>query len=447
MLLLGPQLIGCGESAPPNVVLITLDALRQDHLSILGYERPTTPTIDWLARNGRVFRDIVPSSCSTKASLTSLLTSLDYSTHGIIEHSAVVGEHHEMLAETFAGAGYATAGAVATPHLTASLGYGQGFEAYLDHADLDVDYVTADVVIDGARSFIDSREDGGKPFFLYLHVEEPHPPWKHPSPWVEHGTKRDRFFDKGCGHIPDRDELAALTPEERHDLIAKYDGALRFADEQIGLLIEQLRQSGEIDNTLIAVSTDHGLELMDRYSASHGFNPFDEVLRGFLVLFDGRSIGSAVRFEEGQGRIFDIGPTLLAMAGLEQPAGQDGRDLLGDPEQIPRIAFASCYGFQAARTLKYKLITFDLKEARSWYRSTNRPAGLRQGVHLFDLAADPGERRDISEERPRMQEQMWRQLMAYRRAIEERSETPETMADEERSEKEVERLRSLGYVE
>lgn len=440
-------LLGCGSDAPPNVVLITLDALRQDHLSLFGYERPTSPNIDWLAGRGRIFRDVVPTSCSTKASLTSLLTSLDYSSHGIIHHAAMVGDGHEMLAETFRRNGYATAGVVATPHLSASLGYGQGYDQYTDHADLEVDYITADLVMAGAQRFLDSPRPSKQPFFLYLHLEEPHPPWNHPSPWVENGTSTTRFFDEGCGHIPTREELDTLDADERFDLIAKYDGALRFADEQIGRLIQQLRSRGDLDNTIIAVSTDHGLELLDRYSASHGFNPFDEVLRGFLVLFDGRSTDHSVQLEEGQGRIFDIGPTLLGLAGLPAPEGLDGVDLIRERDRLPRFAYSTCYGFEAVRSLDHKLIFFDLTLARRRYKSTNRPTNMREGIQLFDLRADPGERTDLSEELPRVRQQMWRQLRLYRKKLRERTSDAPTVADEERSDQELDRLRALGYVD
>lgn len=436
---------GCARREPlPNVVVITLDGLRQDHLSFLGYSRPTSPNIDWLAERGRVHRTIVPTSCSTKASLTSLLTSLDYSSHRLIAHSAKLDDDFETLAETFQRHGYATFGAVATPHLSATLGYGQGFDRYADYSHLEEEFVSADRVIGDARDFV-GASPAGRPYFLYLHLEEPHPPWIHDSPWVEGATTAARFFGMGCGYIPLQQELDELDPAERYDLVAKYDGAIRFADEQLGTLIALLRARGELDETLIAISTDHGLELLERYSASHGFNPFDEVLKGFLVLFDGRTQRTPLQpFDDLQGRIFDIGPTLLAAAGIPAPAGVDGVDLAS--AKLPAYAFATCYGIEAVRSREFKLVHFDLRAARKWYRKTHRPVGLPEGFQLFDLRSDAGETRDIGDQRPEIRDRLIRELLRYRERPPKFTTEGGVVPNEERSEEELERLRALGYL-
>ena len=144
---------GCREARPVgegrNVLLITLDGLRQDHLSGRGYGRTTSPNLDWIASNGAFFDTIVPSGCSTKASLTSLLTSVDYSTHRLLEHDGKLADSYETLAEAFYAGGWETHGFVATPHLRGALGYGQGFEHYQDFGASKEDYVPADQVVGG----------------------------------------------------------------------------------------------------------------------------------------------------------------------------------------------------------------------------------------------------------------------------------------------------------
>jgi arylsulfatase A-like enzyme len=430
-------------SGPPNVLLVTFDALRQDHLSFSGYERPTSPNLDWLAARGTVRPNVVPTSCSTKASLTSLLTSLDYSSHRVIEHAGVLDAEFLTLAETFRAAGFATGAVVATPHLSRTLGYDQGFDEYEDLRGVAAEYVGADLVAARALELVGRAATGERPFFLYVHFEEPHPPWVHESPWVEHGTEARSFFGEGCGYVPRLREFRRLDARVRHDLVAKYDGAIRFADAQLGRLIDELRRRGELANSLVAVTTDHGLELLDRYSASHGFNPFDEVLRVPFVLYDGRHERGAA--DDRQARLFDVGPTLLAAAGVTPPAGIDGVDLNG-PQPPPPAAFATCYGFEVVRTRQFKLFSFDHAAARRWYRRTPRPGGLRDGLHLFDLRSDPGERREVGELRPETRDRLRRELEGYRVRPRVLPGESRVLRDDERSAEEIERLRALGYI-
>jgi len=272
-------LVSCSERPIPpqgakNVIVLTLDGLRQDHLSAFGYSRRTSPNLDWLAENSLVFRNMVPSSCSTKASLTSLFTSLGYEDHQIIEHRAKLPDDRLTLAEVFYEAGWHTEAFVATAHLAGELNYDQGFEIYHDFASMEKRYVTADRLVGSALDSLAGRsESEDRPFFYYMHIEEPHPPWTRGSPWLIAGSEVERPFDKGCTYIPTQEQRAALTERDREDMVALYDGAIRYADVWIGALLSALRKSDLLQNTVIAVSTDHGYELLDRYAMTHGMNP------------------------------------------------------------------------------------------------------------------------------------------------------------------------------
>jgi arylsulfatase len=447
--------LACGRDRErPNVLLVTFDALRQDHLSYNGYPGATSPTIDALARDGQLFPAIVPTSCSTKASLTSLFTSLDYSAHRIIEHAAVLEPEFETLAETFRANGYATAGLVATPHLSGSLGYGQGFDEYLDFRRRRIKYLSAEVVGEWARSLVTKLSSDERPFFLYVHFEEPHPPWRRDearpaeSPGKKPGRERARksFFDAGCGYLPAPEEIDALTPEKRQALIALYDDAIRQGDRELGRLLDALRAGGELEHTVVGVGTDHGIELLDRYSASHGFNPFDEVLKTAFVLYDGR-VGDRGKGEvhDRQGRIFDLGPTLLAAAGLTAPPGLDGVDLLSQVG-APPIAFSTCYGFEAVRTRQFKLLHFEFDAARRWTGSVRPPGGFPDGYRLYDLRADPGERVEVGASHPEVRDRLVAELERYRKRPRSVAGEAKELPESERSKEELERLRALGYI-
>jgi arylsulfatase A-like enzyme len=448
-LLAGASLVAFGcTSAPPtdsarkNVLLITLDGLRQDHISAFGYPRPTTPNLDWLATHGVAFRTVIPTGCATQVSLTSLFTSRSYA-DGQVEAGIVLRESNVTLAETFADAGYDTAGFVASPVLARDNRFGQGFAVYEDFHDAAETYIGAEQPVGAALRYLQGRPTT-RPFFVYLHLEEPHPPWRHPSPWLDGTERSESFFGKGCTYMPSADELAGLDARTKSNLIAKYDGALHYADAQIGRLLEQLRSSGALSTTIIAVSTDHGLELVDRYSATHGHNPFDEVVRTFLILFD-HSAALAAAATDVQARIFDIGPTLLAAAQIPSPPSVEGVDLLARDAVVPDLAFTRCYNADVVRTLDYKLIDVDFSVARA--RGDHLPAGLPEGRQLFDLRRDPGERHDVLTEHPTVVDAMQRARAMHgplRR---------DPQCDDESAPRPIldpairERLRVLGYEE
>jgi arylsulfatase A-like enzyme len=439
---------GCGESPPappedaPHVILLTLDGLRGDHLASFGYARATAPNIDWLAAHGLALSEIAVSSCSTKVSLTSLLTALDYPRHRIGEHRDALPDEAVTLAETFQLGGWHTAGFVATPWLSRSLGYGQGFDHYQDFRDSRVKRVGADMVIGAALEFLNRRpSEDTRPVFLYLHLKEPHPPWLEGSPWLDRSGGPSRFFGEWCGYVPTEAELAALPQAERDALVAKYDGAIKYADDWIGVLLATLRRSRLIEDTVIAVSTDHGMDLLDHYSGGHGFTPFDAVVRGFLVLFDGRRRLDPGAVPDVQGRLLDVGPTLLGLAGIEAPPGLDGVDLLG-PEPPPEVAFATCFSGEVARSRRFKLIRFDPKLIElhgQW------PRGVSGEWMLFDLERDPGETRDAGPEAPETLARLRSALEAHGGRTEPRHVSPELK--EQLDDRSLERLRELGYVE
>jgi arylsulfatase A-like enzyme len=440
--------VSAAPAGAPNVLLITLDGLRRDHLSFTGYPRETSPNIDWLAERGMVFSRIVPSSCSTKISLTSLFTSLDYPRHSVAAHKDVLPDEAVTLAETFAAQGYATAGVVASAWVSRSLQFHQGFEFYEDFRDSEERGIRAEMVVGEAVRFL-REHDGGerdrRPFFLYLHTHEPHPPWWGGSPFVDSPEKltpeQTRYYGKWCGYVPSDAERDGLADAEKQKLVARYDGAIRYADSWIGALIATLQHQDRLKNTVIGVSTDHGMGMSDHFSAGHGNTPYDEVTRTFLVLYDGRS-PQARPAPDLQGRIFDIGPTLLGMAGLAVPERLDGVDLLRQGDRLPEYAFSTCFSGEVARSDRHKLIRFDpkLREMHgSW------PRGVPGEWMLVDLAADPGELRDVSAEQPEVLARMQRALAERGPGTEPRDVEPDAL--KALDPKSLERLRDLGYVE
>ena len=253
----------------------------------------------------------------------------------------------------------------------------------------------------------------------------------------------ERPFSKGCTYIPSPQEIAALTPAERERVIASYDGAIQYADLWIGLLLATLRSLGQLENTVIAVSTDHGMELMERYSYGHGQTPYDEVTRIFLMLFDGGApIQAGADALRAQGRLFDIGPTLLARAGLPVPATHEGVDLLS--ARPPELAYSACYNATVVRSNDFKLVEFALDG--KWSKERNPPGDRASGDYLYDLRADPHELTNAAALHPDQVARMREGLTAYRTRLGAAAASePADASDLDETSRA--RLEALGYLE
>jgi arylsulfatase A-like enzyme len=346
----------------------------------------------------------------------------------------------------FRDAGWLTAGVVATPMLSRTLGYDQGFLVYEDFARVPgaADYVRAPQVADRMIEFLDraTRAESPAPFFLYAHFEEPHPPWHAPSPWLDAPAADQAYdtqpFDLGCSYVPQPEEIHALPPGRREEWIAKYDGAILQADREIGRVLDLLRARGALERTIVAVTTDHGYDLLDKYAFGHGYGVSEEIIRTFLVLYDGSRPGPAPAASAVQGRTFDIGPTLLARVGLAPPEAFEGLDLVTQADRIPRYAYSIDSGVVSVRTPAHKLVHIDFAGQRP------KPETIPEfGFLLYDLRSDPGETVDLKD----------RMAEAYR---ELREEYDRLATDRDREfvvgtripldDETTARLRSLGYV-
>jgi arylsulfatase A-like enzyme len=335
------------------------------------------------------------------------------------------------LAEVFAQHGYRTAGFTATPMLAKSMGYGRGFQHYEDFTTSRMDYVRAETVVNAALNWIRSVGAHDK-YFLYMHFEEPHPPWNRECPWCDRSDPAEP--PTNCTTIPPD----ALFDEEvlsKDVFVRNYDGAIWYADNQVGRLLNAIKERGDLDDTVIAVSADHGYELLDRYEIGHGRNPFDEVVKVPLILY-----GDGTRSSAKQAAIIDIGPTILGSVGIAKPEGFEGRDLIRSGFEQDPVAFTQGYGVVSARTNRYKLV-----EIR-WDDDVTRPRYVKAyGFQLFDLQEDKGELTDAKDKYPREFESLKRELLEYSKMVVEvagKAKRRNKNLDKET----LERLRALGYI-
>jgi arylsulfatase len=342
----------------PNVLLISIDTLRADHLSCYGYSRNTSPFLDQLARRGTLFESVRVPLPSTDASHASLLTSLHPLHHGVLTLAVKLPEGFETLGEAFRRKDYVTLGAVSVFHLGRPYRFDRGFDAFSDTWELRPPRDTAErrdasttnravlELLDGSR-----REKPGRPFFLFVHYFDVHGVYAHANPAFAPTAKADK-----------------ASPEA---MIARYDAGVRYVDDYIRRLFEALEARGLMKNLIVGVTADHGEQLAEHgYSWGHA-DFYDDTVKVPLILVGPGVPASRVREPIST---LDIGMFLLRTAGTAFRNPVDGEALRAlsrpDPEAGGRSA-------SATRAL--------LVLGNTWYtRSLRLVAGERSYIRNLD---------------------------------------------------------------
>jgi arylsulfatase A-like enzyme len=410
-----------------SVILVSIDTVRRDHVGAYGYAKPTTPCFDALGGEGVLFDDAVSTSSWTLPAHLSMLTSVDPAVHGGTRMERGFARNVPTLAQLLKDKGFATE--AVTSHLYVSATY--GLDAGFDHLDFRQDRKATEVA-DRAIAILDRV--GDRPFFLFLHLYDPH--WHYDPP-----LDTLRLFETGyagslTGFWQDfsKRDRASLTPADLAHLEALYDGEIRYADNEVGRVLEHMKARGLERGTLVVMTSDHGEEFLDHGSWEHQKTLYEEVVRIPLAL---RGPGIGPRRESAPVSLLDVAPTILAWLGEQPPPSFRGRNLLapggdtetyGETEQTPD---GSRKLFLRAGAKRWKAIL-----------SLDRTAPELRKEEWYDLAADPAEQRSapppasISEAIRKRALERWREDRARGGPG-----TPVSLTPEQR-----ERLRALGYV-
>jgi choline-sulfatase len=409
-----------GSSSPAEgpIILISIDTLRADRLPAYGYTKVRTPAIDALAADGVVFERAYAHVPQTLPAHASILTGLLPFEHGVRDNVGFAVKPDEpMLQHAFKAKGYATGGFVSAYVLRKETGIGAGFDVYdsdfrSSSPELSIGQVQRDGAdtLDRAEAWL-SRLDSST-FFLFLHLYEPHVPYRPPA----------RF--------------ASYTP---------YDGEIAYSDELVGRFVQTLKDRNLYDAATIVLLSDHGEGLGDHGELEHGLFIYDESIRIPFVVKPARAGGFFGRFKSGGAggrrvanpvQQIDVAPTLGEAAGLTSPpSSRHGRSLwpviLGaDPATIDEAGIYS-ESFYARYHFGWSELQ-SLTDAR--YRFVKAPK-----QELYDLTNDPREKRNIVSDRPQA-------AGAMRAAIERLSagaavDRPSAITAAER-----EQFQALGYV-
>jgi len=489
----GPRATEAAAPNRPNVLLITLDTLRADHVSAYGYRRETTPHLDALAAEGILYRHALSPSSWTLPGHASLFTGLLPTEHGAHHHPAdgpVTGVRpapplagaHQTLAEVLHAAGYRTGAVVANiGYLNRSFAIDQGFEHYdnrprreigyvplagealrrclpVAHDRLIMPYRQAGAVVDSAESWLDRGLDQGpdrgldrkrhdrpgEPFFLFLNFMDAHDPYAPPAPFGDRFPGASPFLSEPTDAVlsGERDP----TPAERRHFAALYDGEIAYADQEIGRLFEHLRSLGVYDRTLIVVTADHGEFFGEHRLWHHNVGPYEPVHRIPLIVKPARAPDAPAapggRTEERWTELTGVFRLILGDVGLPLPP-EAAASVTAGPD-APLVA-------EQYRN-EYFVLRYGARFDRDYHALYEPPWKLvldsRGDVTLFDLDRDPGEEHDLAAREPERVAAMKARLEdALERARELAARTGNGTGEEKDLDPEVvRRLRALGYV-
>jgi arylsulfatase A-like enzyme len=432
------------RAGAPNVLLVSIDSLRADHLGCYGYHRDTTPRLDALAREGVRFERVVAPSPWTLPSHVTMLTGLPPERHGVVEDGMRAASETVFLAETLRAHGYETAGFAAGPYLDAAFGFAQGFDRYDDYtlapASLRGSHrgSTSAESVSLVLEWLDgrARSPGTRPFFVFLHMWDVHYDYTPPAPF-------ERLFDPGyAGRIDPRDfETGAhihanMDAADLAHIVALYDGEIAFVDHHLGRLLDTLRARGVLDDTVVVVTADHGEEFFEHGRKGHQKALYDEsLLVPLLVRYPRRlPAGAVVR---DQVRLMDVPRTILGLAGIDPGAdfGVSPSAFLSSVDLTPlaRGEGGGTGAPPAVSELFGRVVSIRTATAK-W---------ISRGGELYDLLSDPAEHDNLAGTRPGLEGRLRDEA---RRWVEGWRSAP-PLAEPGRVDRDVgARLRALGYT-
>jgi arylsulfatase A-like enzyme len=424
------QRVGDSVAARPNVLLISIDALRADRLGIYGYEPPTSPFLDELARSGTVYERAFVATHGTTPSHTTMLSGFYQEAHGVgLERmaegvvAAGIPDAVPLLQEQLRAAGYSTIGITDGGNIGRRFGFSRGFESFDDKGGGLARTVPL-LLNELARA---RQAQPGRPVFAFLHTYDVHSPYR-PPPEARAAlaipesvvNAHTRFLLRNSRNP------AAMGASRLAEVSALYDAEIRGVDRHLRGLFDALEAVDFLDHSLVLITSDHGEEFGEHGGLLHGAKLYDELMRVPLLVV-GERIPRGARGSRLISAV-DLVPSILDHVGVARSSSLVGRPFLG-PAALERVAAVLAqYGrrLYAVRTERWKLIQDD--------------AGR---FELYDLVADPGEESNVAPQYGAVRARLAGVIARFRESQARVAGTaPAVVLDAE----ETEKLRSLGYL-
>ena len=459
---------GCGVREPrPPVVLLTVDTLRRDHVSIYGDAPRETPGIDRIGREGAVILDPVAPFGRTTQSVGTFLTGLHPLRHGADGLGMRLPDRVTTLAEAFRAAGYRTAAFVTNVSLRPGLGFDQGFDLYSNPRQRwggDSAATVVDEALAWARDA--ARGEDGRPVFLWVHLLDPHWTYEPPAKWArrtdpEWNGEFRLFSDVAAGTLTKGEILffadRHLSPREIEHARRLYQAEVLETDAAIARFLAGLDELGWLERGILAFTADHGEALGDhRYWFGHGEYLYDDTLRVPMMFRAPGRVPPGTRLA-GTVRLEDLAPTLLDLAGLPVPGGLDGVSLApelerGGERRVPDEVEVHVADHELVHPENPRR-PVPGRAGRWWALRENGwkllriPVGAgRVALELYDLRNDPGETRNLADEEPERARRMEAALVRRMRELLAAFASVHEAEEDHPSREEEDALRSLGYM-
>ncbi len=401
---------GGGEKPGFNVILISLDTLRADHMGIYGYNRDTTPELDEFSKGALVFEKAYAQSPNTVISHATMLTALHPTVH---ETNAdyILGDEFETLGEYFQKKGYKTGGF--TTHgawLNKQMGFSQGFDEF--HAK----FITAPMNNEYVFDFLDNKGDNR--FFLFVHYYDIHSDYD-ALPY-DTATDYDRKFcsDYDGNFTGCRDDVCGSTflgkvslegwkisREDCDYITALYDGGIAYTDFHVGQLFKRLKKLGLFENSLIIITADHGEEFIEHGKMLH-YQLYREIMHvPLIVKLPGKNNHSRITNPVG---VIDIMPTILDLTGIKYKnlQGQSLLPIINGTEKKDRFVFSTLSGLQE----NGENVIF-LRDGNTGLFAQDKFSK----IEMYDIDTDPDETLNIAEKNEALKKKLTGEAITYYR--------------------------------
>ncbi len=465
---------GSTHFAQPNLVIVVLDTVRADHLSLYGYPRRTTPHIEALAHDSVVYTNAIAPSDMTLSSHGSLFTGLYAGWHGAhcrppsASYGSSLNRDVHTLAEILAGKSYSTTGVSANLYLRENFGLQKGFQAFriprpvpilsaeswyllrrsmrrglthfVDTAQFDRLFARSEDVNRVAFGLMDEDKLNRGPFFLFMNYMDAHFPYVPPSPFdsLFPGKLRSLTQDDLTAIQESVIRGATMTEDDHEHFMSQYDGGIAYDDAHVGQVVRWLKRRGLYDNTMIVVASDHGEQFGEKNLVLHANSIYQNLLHVALVVKYPKSARTGVVNDPVS--LVDVAPTALAALGYPVPKQMQGRDLLAPGPLSPRQLYGESYPCPALHRSDCPPEGCLTRAVFSWpFKYTASSNGRRE---FFNLATDPGEDHNAVASQPDAAKELGAELGRWTKTIPATSAQRSNVGGEA-----LQQLKSLGYVQ
>jgi len=458
------------EPRPRSVLFYLMDTCRHDRVGLDGYERKTSPFLDWLAERSVVFESSYSQAPWTKPSMASMLTSQYPSTTGVYRVEHQLSDQFQTWPEVLQANGMHTAGFSANIVMGNLLSnFAQGFDHFTESTDVNggdpIRFASGSAKKLNAHAFRWLDRTDHWPQLLYMHSVDPHEEYEPESSYLSKFADPERHtqFRKEWQQLLDsRPPIPGLyvtqdnfdgTGIDSASFIEHasnlYDGDILANDNQLQVLWDKLQEDGWGEDFIFVFTSDHGEEFFDHGGTSHGYNLYDEMVRVPLLIYAPGLLPAGKRIQTPV-RSLDIYPTLCELLGFDVPVGLEGQSLVpliqnDDPRTAPEVYSEHREDPILRRMGQGSGVLVSLRSGR-WKFILNQESTQffeRPHFELYDLEQDPEERKNVADEYPAIVKRF--ELMVVTFVAKHQQEA--TAADWVAADGEVlEHLRALGYI-